>query len=297
MPAPRPDLRAAPRYWSQDTEGKIRCSLCPRRCVIADGHTGHCGARANSGGSMVLPFFGCLSSIAVDPIEKKPLRRFMPGTRTFSTGFWGCNMDCPFCQNHEISHPAMHAAARSEPFVSPDEFVAMALDSAAPSVSYTYSEPCIHAEYVTACMERAHDAGLKNILVTNGCILSEAARDILMLTDATNVDLKCNSASTYHAILGGELDVVQSFIQIAAKLTHVEVTTLIVPGISDSETDIEGIARFLSSVSTEIPLHITRYHPDFRMNLAPTEYPEMERIAAPAYDHLKYVYLHNPHSD
>lgn len=267
-------------FWSAERDGKVRCVLCPRACSIAPGESGHCGARGNLDGVMRLPFWGKLSSIAIDPIEKKPLRRFMPGTSTFSAGFWGCNMDCPFCQNHEISHPGSRGGI--EHAIDPETLVGMALRSGAPSISYTYSEPCIHMEYICACMEIARGAGLRNVLVTNGCIMPSPARRILGLCDAANVDLKTHSTYLYRSALGGSLEAVEEFIRTAASLCHLEVTTLVVPGISDSIAGMEEISTFLASVTPVPPLHITPYHPDFRMNApAPgrSDYEQLAKVA------------------
>ena len=152
----------------------------------------------------------------------------------------------------------------------PNELIDMAFASGLPSISFTYSEPCLHIEYVKACMRLARLRGLKNILVTNGNLLETPAKDILALTDAVNVDLKCYSSTSYHKILGGELEVVKNFIRIAYELCHLEVTSLLVPGVLDSSEEIEGIAAFLSSLSREIPLHITAYHPAFSWKKAAT---------------------------
>ena len=178
----------------------------------------------------VLPYFGLVSSLALDPIEKKPLHHFLPGSEVFSAGFVGCNMRCPFCQNWGISQEIPSSLER----MSPESLVAAALRSGAPSIAYTYSEPTIHFEFVLASMAAARAAGLKNVLVTNGCLEPAPARELLSLTDAANVDLKTWSAETYRKTLGGSKDRVLEFMGIAASLCHLEVTTLVVPPFSDS---------------------------------------------------------------
>ena len=255
-------------YFSSLGDGSVRCGLCPRSCLLGEGAIGICGARKNEGGSLRLPFHGFVSSIALDSVEKKPLRRFLPGTKTFSVGFWHCTMRCPFCQNWEIAHPV----SIEERYLSPEDLLAMASSSGAPSISFTYSEPCLHIEYVKECMVLARQHGLKTILVTNGNILNKPAGDILSLTDAANIDLKSFSASTYHSILGGELEIVKNFIRVAHALCHVEVTSLLVPGILDSPDQIEGIASFVASISRQIPIHITPYHPAFRYKAPPSSW-------------------------
>ena len=214
----------------------------------------------NESAVLKIPLYGEISSIALDPIEKKPLRLFLPGTETFSVGFWHCTMRCPFCQNWEIAQPR-HIGGK---LISPEALIDMALDSGTPSISFTYSEPTLHIEYVKDCMVLARKRGLKTILVTNGNLLEKPALDILSLTDATNVDLKSFSSHIYHEILGGELKVVLNFIRMAFSLCHLEVTSLLVPGVLDSQSQIEGISGFLSSISRSIPLHITAYHPAYR---------------------------------
>jgi len=274
------------RYWRLLENQRIQCLLCPHACILSNGERGHCNARENRGDSMVLPNYAWISSIAIDPVEKKPLRRFMPNTWTYSVGFWHCTMDCPFCQNWEIAHPSR----AEKDIVVPQKLIELALASGCPSVSFTYSEPTLHIEYAAEAMQIAHRYGLKTILVTNGNVLPEPARDILLHTDATNVDLKTADPTIYRNTLGGDLKVVQKFIQIAAELCHVEVTSLAVPGVLDSPRQIEEISRFLASVSTEIPLHITRYHPAWKFSKASLPLEMLHEMGETAKEHLKYVY-------
>ena len=275
-------------YFAALGGGRIQCQLCPRACVLLDGESGECRTRLNEDGVLTLPFYGAISSIAIDPIEKKPLRRFLPGTMTYSVGFWHCTMRCPFCQNWQIAHPVRIEGD----IIAPDVLVAMAVASGLPSMSFTYSEPCLHIEYVKECMRLARARGVKNVLVTNGNLLEKPARDILALTDATNVDLKSFSASTYRKILGGNLETVKKFIQVAHEVgCHVEVTSLLVPGVLDQSAEIEGIADFIASVSREIPLHITPYHPAWRWDREPLTLRQREHCAAPAFERLDHVYL------
>lgn len=291
------------RYWnpaqadgaSGRSPGAVRCTLCPRNCLIADGKTGHCRVRRNRGGRLELPFWGRISSLAIDPIEKKPLRGFLPGSGTFSVGFWGCNMDCPFCQNHEISHPsdpadAVESLGRGFLVTKPEDLIRAALESGAPSISYTYSEPAIHAEYVTECMRLARARGLKNVLVTNGFVGEAAGRDLLEHCDAANIDLKTASEDIYRRDLGGGLDAVRAFIAMAVPRIHVEVTTLLVPGISGDLQGIRDTARFLASLSPVPALHLTPYHPDFRMRTPPLSRPAMRALADEAGRWLPVVY-------
>lgn len=283
-----------PEYWrpagsGAEESGAIDCELCPHRCRIAEGRVGLCKVRRNEGGSMSLPYCGAISALALDPIEKKPLHHFLPGSSVFSAGFVGCNLRCPFCQNWQISQVI---PSEIEEY-SPEELVKAAMDSGAPSIAYTYSEPCVHFEFVHATMAAARKAGLKNVLVTNGCLNAEPGRRLLELTDAANVDLKSWSASIYREKLGGERDAVLEFIRTAASLCLVEITTLVVPGYSDGEEEMVSLSSFISSVSDEIPLHLSAYHPAWKCKEPETRIEPLLRLGEVARENLKYVYIGN----
>ncbi|MDR2176900.1 MAG: radical SAM protein [Treponema sp.] len=201
----------------------LRCTLCHHRCLIPPGGLGRCGVRENSagasGGNVVfsggfsLPYYGYVTAAAVDPIEKKPLYHFRPGSRVFSLGFAGCNLRCPFCQNWHISQLKDGRAAPGRR-MSPEEVLsALPPDPDARQIAYTYSEPLIHIEYLKDCMELAHQRGIANILVSNGCVNLEKAQEILPLVDAANIDLKCFSETTYRQVLGGNLETALDFIK------------------------------------------------------------------------------------
>lgn len=282
-------------YWKPVEHDKIQCLLCPRGCVLAEGRWGICKARGNKNLSMVLPLYGQISSMAIDPVEKKPLRHFLPGSHTFSIGFWHCTMRCPFCQNWEIAHPDTEGDPDPGGLrLEPEALIHKALDSGCPSISFTYSEPCLHAEYVLDAMELARRRGLRTILVTNGCINPEPARRLLGLCDAANVDLKSDSAETYREKLGGDLETVKNFIRAAAELCHLEVTSLLVPGILDRLEQMEAIGGFLASVSKRIPLHITAYHPAYRWRTPGLGRQATEAIAKPAFGLLDTIHLALP---
>jgi pyruvate formate lyase activating enzyme len=239
----------------------VRCELCPHRCRIVEGKAGLCRVRSNRGGKPDLPFYGRVSALSVDPIEKKPLFHFRPGSSILSVGFVGCNLRCPFCQNWEISQ-STDASTRE---LSPEYLVAEALAARSFGLAYTYSEPLVHFEYVLEAMKKAREAGLANVLVTNGCILEEPAREILALTDAANVDLKAYSADNYRRVLGGELESVTRFIEVAVELgVHVEATTLVVPGLNDGQKETDACIDFLSGVSQDLPWHLSAYRPEYR---------------------------------
>jgi pyruvate formate lyase activating enzyme len=226
----------------------------------------------------------------MDPIEKKPLYHFRPGASILSLGFLGCNLFCPFCQNWYISQ-STQADTRS---FSPEEAASAALAAGCSQIAYTYSEPLVHIEYLLDCMKAARERGIANVLVSNGCLQKEAAADILALTDAANIDLKSFSPDTYGRTLGGDLAAVLDFITLAYRMgVHLEITTLIVPGLNDGETELDGISGFLKELSPLIPWHLSAYHPDYRWDAPPTEASGLEKIARRARKDLSYVYTGN----
>jgi pyruvate formate lyase activating enzyme len=242
-----------------------------------------------SGGTLVLPFYGRVSSLAVDPVEKKPLYHFHPGARILSAGFLGCSFHCKFCQNWEISQTT-EAGTR---FMSPDELVKAAISEDSFAIAYTYSEPLVHAEYVVDTARRARQAGLKNVLVSNGYLNPGPAEEVLGLMDAANIDLKGFDEQFYRVETGGSLKEVQRFLTQAAGRVHLEVTTLVIPTINDDPAQIEGIARFVASLGREIPLHLSAYHPDYKYSIPATPPTAIRELANVARRHLQYVYLGN----
>lgn len=275
-------------YQSPLGGGRLRCELCPHRCAIPEGGTGLCRVRRNEGGRLVLPYWGALSALALDPIEKKPLHHFKPGSSVLSAGFYGCNLRCPFCQNWEISQRVEEAG-----ITSPEALVAAALESGAPSLAFTYSEPTVHFEYVLEAARLARASGLATVLVTNGCLNEEPARELLALIDAANVDLKCWPEADYREKLGGDRAAVLRFIELAARACELEVTTLVVPGISEGEEDMAEIAAFLAGLDRRIPLHLSAYHPDYRYREPPSPPELILRLAERARRSLDYVYIGN----
>jgi pyruvate formate lyase activating enzyme len=230
--------------------------------------------------------------MAADPIEKKPLYHFRPGSSILSIGFTGCNLHCPFCQNWRISQ-GTSAASGGKRF-SPAEVIAAAQSWGFRQIAYTYSEPLVHAEFLLDCMKLAREAGIANVLVSNGCVNREPAADILALTDAANIDLKAFSEETYSRVLGGDLAAVLSFIKaVYAAGVHLEITTLIVPGLNDSAEETEKCAGFIAGLSRDIPWHLSAYHPDYRWNAPPTESAFLIRTVRRARETLLYVYAGN----
>ena len=282
------------------SEEKRLCPVCPHRCALTEGKTGLCRARGMRGGELVSLNYGVVSSIALDPIEKKPLACFHPGSTILSVGSFGCNLRCPFCQNWEISASSGGEFTRDERHtLLPGQLAALA-DELRPrgsiGVAFTYNEPLVGWEYVrdTALLLRERD--LKTVLVTNGCFCDEVAAQILPLTDALNIDLKCFRAETYESRLGGDLETVKRFIARAAESCHVELTTLIVPGLNDSDEEIRALSAWIASLpgGEEIPLHLTRFVPRYRMtDRRATERQSVRHLAALARERLNRVYTGN----
>jgi pyruvate formate lyase activating enzyme len=279
----------APLFASEEG-GNVRCGLCPKTCLIKSGVFGACGVRGNKCGKCVIPFYGFISSMAIDPIEKKPLYHFKPGSRILSAGFAGCNLRCPFCQNWRISQNTDIPGRR----MKPGEIISAALREDSPSIAYTYSEPLVHAEYLLDCMALAHKHGIANVLVTNGCVNEEPARKILKNTDAANVDLKSFSAVTYSNILGGRLETALDFIKLGLDMgVHIEITTLVVPGLNDSEDELDAAMDCIASMDGATPWHLSAYHPDFRWNAPPTDPLLLLNTAKRAKVKLRHVYTGN----
>jgi len=268
----------------------VRCDLCPNVCEIKSGSFGICGVRGNKGAKGIIPFYGFISALAIDPIEKKPLYHFMPGTKILSLGFAGCNLHCPFCQNWHISQNTDIPGR----WMQPGEIISAALKHQTPSIAYTYSEPLVHIEFVLDCMALAQKHGIANVLVTNGCINDTAASVILKLTDAANVDLKCFSAESYNKCLGGDLETVQNFIKLCHnEKVHTEITTLVVPDLNDTKEELNAAADFIASIDREIPWHLTAYHPDYRWNAPATDPGFLKNAAKEACRKLANVHTGN----
>lgn len=273
---------------------RVKCGICPQDCMIEEGHKGFCNARGNHGGVVKDENYGQITSIALDPIEKKPLRRFNPGSRILSVGSYGCNLRCSFCQNHDIS---MADGRNSDTgYLSPEELADKAEDLVKYGnigIAYTYNEPLIGYEYVRDCSRLAAERGLKNVIVTNGYINEEPLKDILPSIDAMNIDLKGFTESFYKKI-SGSLEPVKKAIELADKSCHVEVTTLIVPGENDSPEEMKALSSWLAGVDKNIPLHVTRFFPRYKMtDREATEVDKLYSLADIAREKLKYVYEGN----
>ncbi len=284
------------------SDGRVRCGLCAHRCLIREGETGICQVRENEGGTLYSLVYGRLIAQAVDPIEKKPLFHFMPGSVSFSVATVGCNFQCTFCQNSDISQRPRdqgHIEGRS---VAPEAIVSAASRYACKSIAYTYTEPTVFFEYTYQTAQLAHEAGLANVYVTNGYMTKEML-DIMApsgehrLLDAANVDLKAFTDAFYRQQCGARLQpVLDSLKMMKERGIWLEVTTLIIPGYNDSDDELRDIARFIChDLGADTPWHVSRFHPTYRLTDAPPTPAETllnaRRIGQS--EGLHYVYVGN----
>ena len=278
------------------------CGVCFRHCDIAEGQLGFCGARTCRGGRVTAANYGRVTSLALDPIEKKPLARFRPGSMILSAGSYGCNLRCPFCQNHQISwSDEAYAFADRAELIPPEELAGIALscrNRGNIGLAFTYNEPLIGYEFIRDTARLVHEAGMVNVLVTNGTAELSVLNEIVPYIDAMNIDLKGFTDHYYSDVLGGSRSMVMDFISEAAKSCHVELTTLIVPGENDSEDEMRAMTEWIAGLNggagAEIPLHISRFFPRFNMtDRKATDVRLIYRLADVARERLRYVYTGN----
>ncbi len=278
------------------------CQVCFRHCKIEEGQTGFCGARSCREGKIVADNYGKLTALALDPIEKKPLKRFHPGTKVLSLGSYGCNLRCPFCQNSSISwsQKAFEYKDRAE-YYSPQEIVKMALDLGPRGnlgLAFTYNEPLVGYEFVRDTAKLSKEAGLQNVLVTSGTASQKVLSEISPYIDAMNIDLKAFTDHFYRDLLDGDFQLVKDFITGAVQSCHVELTTLIIPGENDSEEEMRELSAWVAVLenqsSKKIPLHITRFFPAFKMtDREPTPVSTILRLVEVAKEKLDFVFPGN----
>ena len=279
-----------------------KCGVCFRHCEIAEGGLGFCGGRTARSGRTEAFNYGRITSLALDPIEKKPLARFFPGSMILSAGSFGCNLRCPFCQNYEIS---WSEAARKQAYeaetISPGELAALA-EKLRPrgniGLAFTYNEPLIGWEFVRDTARLVKERGMKNVLVTNGEAELEVLHELASFIDAMNIDLKGFTDRYYGEVLGGDRRMVMDFIEAAVKFCHVELTTLIVPGENDGEDEMRDISLWVSRLRNpdgeSVPLHVSRFFPRFHMkDRAAAEVNTVYRLAGIARERLEFVYTGN----
>ena len=288
------ETRVAPQWWTRREGGAVRCSLCFRGCTLAPGATGFCGVRANRGGALVSPWLGRFCARAVDPVEKKPLALWRPGTRIYSLGSAGCTLAGPFGQNHEIAHPERPEALFQRTIsLTPEALVQEVRSLGLPSVAFTYNEPTLQAEYVLEAAPLLRESGIAVVLVTNGAMDPQVAAELLPWTDAANVDLKAFDAERYRR-LGGSLDAVKA--NIAAWVrggVHVELTHLVVPGLVDPGEGFDAMTDWIASLSPSLPLHLSRCFPAWRHAAPPTDPELLHTLADRARRKLRHVLLGN----
>ena len=283
-----------------------RCNVCFRHCELKEGQTGPCGARKGVAGSVKPIWYGRISSLALDPIEKKPLARFRPGSMILSVGGLGCNLRCPFCQNHEIAQTE-DSTGFGIPVreASPEQLAALAQETRSRGnigLAFTYNEPLVCYEFVRDTAKLIRGQGMVNVLVTNGCASLDVLEQLSPFIDAMNIDLKGFTDRYYREVLGGDRRMVMDFIREAVRHCHVELTTLIVPGENDSEQEMHELSGWIADLTDvyqnmqgkDIPLHISRFFPRHRMtDKTPTDVRKVYELVRIAKQHLRYVYPGN----
>ena len=275
-------------FWEQIGEGKVKCLLCPHSCELSADEIGICNVRMNRDGQLVSSEYGQTTSFYMDPIEKKPLFHFKPGTYILSIAPNGCNLRCRWCQNWEISQSQV-----STQYIAPDMLVALALREGSSGIAFTYTEPMIWFEYILDVAQIGKPKGLAMVLVTNGYINPEPLEQLLPYIDAMNIDLKTMSDETYKKFIGGCLEPVLNTIRTASQKCLVEVTNLVIPTINDSERDIRAVVDFIASVNTKIPLHFSRYHPAYKLDIPSTPPEKLMQAYRIGKEKLAYVYVGN----
>ena len=282
-------------YYKKSDDGRIECQLCPHHCRMADGKTGLCRSRKNKGGVLVSEVYGKPCSLAIDPIEKKPLYHFHPGTTCLSMACTGCNFRCLNCQNYEISQAQPSEVDHYD--LSPEAVVELCLKHHCPGIAYTYTEPLTYLEYITDTARLAHKTGLWNILVTAGYVCQEPLNDLLPYLDAANIDLKSFSDDIYMKVSGGHLQpVLDTILAMHGAGVWIELTNLVIPGVNDDRQMIRKMCRWIAANGlADNPLHFSRFFPRYKMeNIPPTPLQtlkEAEQIALE--EGIKYVYLGN----
>jgi pyruvate formate lyase activating enzyme len=288
----------ATRYWHRLPGGEVQCDVCPRHCRLHEGQRGLCFVRAREGDAVVLTTFGHSSGFCVDPIEKKPLNHFLPGTPVLSFGTAGCNLTCKFCQNWDISKSREVDTLADA--ASPQEIARAAKRLGCRSVAFTYNDPVIFLEYAIATAEACHALDLRTVAVTAGYVCPEPRRDLFAHIDAANVDLKAFNEDFYRTVCGASLAATLDTLRYLRHETHVwlEVTTLLIPGANDSDGELEAAARwFADTLGPDVPWHFSAFHPDYRMRDVPPTPPEtLVRAHDIARRHgIRHVFTGNVH--
>ncbi len=277
-------------YYEKISKDKVHCHLCPYECVISDGRKGVCGVRINKSGTLFSEVYGKTTGIALDPIEKKPLYHYHRGEHILSIGTKGCNFHCDFCQNWHISQ-VLDAPTTD---ITSEEIVRKVKELKSFGIAYTYNEPFIWYEFVLDTAKLAKENGLENVLVTNGFVNMEPLEGLLPFIDAMNIDLKSFNEDFYRKVCKGRLKPVLEVIKRSVKSCHVELTTLLIPTLNDSENEIGRLVDWIyNNIGSEVPLHFSRYFPCYKMDLPPTSVETLKTAERIAKEKLKYVYLGN----
>jgi pyruvate formate lyase activating enzyme len=288
------------RYWHGLADGRIQCDLCPRECKLHEGQRGLCFVRAREGDRVVLTTYGRSSGFCLDPIEKKPLNHFLPGTSVLSFGTAGCNLTCKFCQNWDISKA--RADDRLQQHASPEAIAQAAMRSGARSVAFTYNDPVIFLEYAVDVAAACRESGVKTVAVTAGYIGEAARPEFFAAMDATNIDLKAFTENFYRKLCTGSLDAVLDtlyYVKHETK-TWLEITTLLIPGENDSSQEVGALSEWvMGKLGPDVPLHFTAFHPDWKMQDTPPTPPATLRRAREIArgTGLRYVYSGNIHDE
>ena len=283
------------RYWRRLDSGQVRCELCPHGCTLREGADGICRVRGVRDGELRALSYGAVASMAMDPIEKKPLYHYRPGSAILSVGGWGCNLRCTFCQNWTLSQQA----ARGSDRYAPQSIVDAAHKHASRGIAYTYNEPLVAFEFVEACAVSAREQGLFNVLVTNGFIEPGPAAELLPVIQALNIDLKSMDDAFYREYCGGSVAPVRRFaVQARDAGCHVEITSLLIPGLNDSRADIAALAEWVcENLGETTPLHLSAYRPQYKMDVPATPSSLLLEAFKICRDCLPYVYLGNVPTD
>ncbi|MDP3445104.1 MAG: AmmeMemoRadiSam system radical SAM enzyme, partial [Ignavibacteria bacterium] len=286
------------KWWTQDNNGKLLCTLCPRYCSIGESQAGFCYIRQNINGKLYSTGYGHPTGFAVDPIEKKPLNHFYPGTQILSFGTAGCNLGCKFCQNWSISKAKLDNIHSLN--VSPSQVVELAIKNKVPSIAYTYNDPVIFGEYVIDISKIAREANIKNVMVTAGYIDKDARKEVFEFIDAANVDLKGFTESFYYKLTASHINPVLDTLIWLKRETDIwqEITTLLIPDENDTDDELKLMCNWIiENLGEEVPLHFTAFHPDFKLLSKPrTSHQTLIRAREIALSAgIKYCYLGNIH--
>ena len=275
-------------YYELREDGKIHCVLCPSHCIISNGKSGACRVRTNHDGTLVADSYAEVAAMALDPIEKKPLYHFHPGSQILSVGPNGCNFHCGFCQNWGISQQTAETR-----HIEPEELAGMAPRNGSIGIAYTYTEPFIWFEYVRDTGKLVRERGMVNVLVTNGYVNEHPLRELLPLIDAMNVDVKSMKPEFYRNVCGGKLEDVLRTVEVSNGLCHIEITNLVITNYNDTDEDFNLLTDWLASINPSIPLHFSRYFPAYRFTEPPTAGDRIKSACEIASRKLKYVYAGN----